>query len=237
MGHEEQFAAPYIAVISAIEEVVLLGNADLAFWQRELAHSVLTPVPRAGRAQLMLSAPRLRWGGIRFHELSLAVVVDHPQAGADAGGLYLAGAYNSSRLLAFLERALFTTPYEHQSLQIETKLPASIAVAHGADVSLHAAMAQAPSPLWSRDECWEGPIFLPSQRGSGTGQRWFHARISGPTRAYRAAPTADTFVVRPPAENHLLSKLADSGFVLEEWRIRTGATHARSRTYQAPPGR
>lgn len=233
MHSERLSAAPYIAVISQVQEVVLLGSADLAFWQRELARAGLAPAPRDGRAQLMLSAPVLRWAGIRFRELSLTVAVGAPPAGEPAIGYYLAQAYNSSCLLAAFERALFATPYKQRSIQVDAPFPA-IVVAHGSGASFRAAMAPAAEPLWSRDDSWEGPILLPPRPGRG-GLPWFRASIGGPTRAYRFDPSADTFVVMP-AGDRLLGLLAGSQFTPEEWRIRAGATHARSRTFPSPLG-
>lgn len=224
---------PYIAVIPQVREVTLLGSADLAFWERHLTREGLAPVPAQGRAQLILSAPDLRWSGIRFQELSLAVVVSEGSAGAHPSGLYLVHAYNSSRLLAFLERALFHTPYERQSTCVDVALPASIRVTRGADTSFHAAMGPSARLLWSHDDAWEGTIFLPTPPGVRARPRWFRARLGGPTDAYTFDPAADTLRVCPPAGDGLLRMLVDSQFTPEEWRLRASATHARSQTYES----
>jgi hypothetical protein len=227
---------PYITTIAQVREVTLLGSAELTFWQRYLAHEGLAPTPANGRAQLVLSAPDLRWGGIRFQELSLGVVVGQPPGGAPPLGLYLAYAANSSRLLAFLERTLFATPYEHQPTRVEAALPASMSVTTRAGASLRAEMAPAASPLWSRDDVWEGAIFLPTPAGGGE-RRWFRARLGGATDAYAFSPLADTLTIEPAAGAGLPRLLVDAQFTPEEWRLRTDATHARSRTYASPPGR
>lgn len=229
-------AAPYITVIPQVQEVNLAGSADLAFWQEHLAATGLAPTPGPGGAQVLLSAPDLRWGGIRFQELSLTVVVSQLSGGAPADGLYLAHAYNSSRALALLERVLFHTPYERRPLHIRTTAPVSITVPHRASTRLHAAMAPSAPLLWSRDDGWEGPIFLPGRAGVRGRPRWFRAKVGGPTRAYRFDPSADTLVIRPTAGDRLLRLLADSQFTPVEWRLRTDATHARSRTYRSPAG-
>lgn len=224
-------AVPYITVISQVRELTLLGSADLSFWQRHLAREGLAPTPAGGRAQLILSAPELRWGGVRFRELSLGVVAGAPPAGAPPTGLALVCAANSSRALAFLERTLFQTPYVHLPIAVEASLPASMAVTTSAGTSLHAAMAPRAAPEWGRDDAWEGAIFLPSPAAGPARRRWFRARLGGFTVAYRFNPATDTLALKPGADAGLAKLLIDSQFAPEEWRIRTDATHARSRTY------
>ena len=97
-------------------------------------------------------------------------------------------------------------------------------------------MAPASPLLWSRDDSWEGRIFLPTQGGVRGRPRWFRARVGGPTRAYRFDPSSDLLVVRPAAGDRLLGLLVDSQFTPAEWRLRTESTHARSRTYHSPTG-
>jgi hypothetical protein len=222
---------PYITTIAQVREVTLVGGADLTFWQRQLAYEGLTPTPAKGQAQLVLSVPDLRWGGIRFQELSLGVVVGQPPDGTPPTGLYLAYAANSSRLLAFLERTLFHTPYEYQAVCVDAALPASISVATRAGVSLRAAMAPSATRLWSREDEWEGTIFLPTPPARRGQCRWFRARLGGLTVAYAFNPTTDTLTLHRAGGAGLPQVLIDSQFTPEEWRLRTNATHARSRTY------
>lgn len=212
--------------------MTLIGSADLAYWQRCLAPEGLAPTPLGGRAQLVLSAPDLRWSGMRFQELSLGVIVGQAPAGEPALGLYLAHAYNSSRLLALLERALFQTPYAHRATQVTAALPAAITVTGVAGTALRAAMATAARALWSRDDTWEGTIFLPTPVGART-RRHFYAKLGGPTEAYAFDPAADSLVISPPPDDRLLTLLVESQFAPQEWRLRTDGTHARSRTYPA----
>ena len=224
-------AVPYITTIAQVREVTLVGSADLTFWQRHLAHKNLAPTPANGRAQLILSAPNLRWSGIRFQELSLGVLVGQPPAGMPLTGLYLAYAANSSRLLAFLERTLFHTPYECQAVCVDATLPASISVTTRSGVSMRAAMAPSATRLWGRDDEWEGTIFLPTPPARRAQGRWFRARLGGPTVAYAFNPATDTLTLNPAGGAGLPQVLIDSQFTPEEWRLRTNATHARSRTY------
>jgi hypothetical protein len=222
---------PYITTISQVREVTLLGSADLTFWQDHLAHEGLAPTPANGRAQLIVSAPDLRWSGMRFHELSLGVIVGQPPAGTPPAGLYLAYAANSSRLLAFLERRLFHTPYEYQAVCVDATHPASISLTTRAGVSVRAAMAASATPLWSRDDTWEGSIFLPTPPVRRARCRWFRARLGGLTLAYAFNPAADTLTLNPAGGAGVPQLLIDSQFTPEEWRLRAHATHARSRTY------
>ncbi|RRR65338.1 MAG: hypothetical protein EI684_23500 [Candidatus Viridilinea halotolerans] len=222
-------ASSYSAEIDHVQEVLLYGGADLAYWQRRLAPVGLAPAPHAGRAYLVLAAPALRWANIPFCEITLGVFVGQwPATGTPPSGLYLASAYNSSRLLTWLERQLFQTPYAHRSITVTATNPAAITLAHGKTMLLRAAMRSAAHPLWQRDELWTGAIILP-----GPGSLWFRARLGGLTTAYRFDPVADTFAI--DAADPLSRLLAEAQFTPYEWHLRTDAHHARSRTYRSPP--
>ncbi|PDV96484.1 hypothetical protein [Candidatus Chloroploca asiatica] len=223
-------ARSYSAVIDHVQEVLLYGSADLAYWQHRLAPVGLTPTPHADRALLVLAAPALRWAGIPFRELTLGVFVGEGLTGTSPSGLYLASAYNSSRLLAWLERQFFQTPYTHRSIAVTATNPATITISHDKTLVLCALMRPAAHPLWQRDELWTGSIILP-----GPGSGWFRARLGGPTTAYRFDPAADTFTL--DAGDPLSRLLAESQFTPDEWHLRTDAHHARSRTYRLPVAR
>ena len=80
--------------------------------------------------------------------------------------MFLALAYNSSRLFAAVERAVFSTPYRHGRIRVNTGLPGSIALFDGPDAVLGVAMAHdgpasCREPIRVGDDGWEGPVFLP----------------------------------------------------------------------------
>ena len=60
------------ATVPEVEEVSLVGRADLASWQERLAPYDLEPIERDGAAQVIIVASALRWG-VRFRELSLTI--------------------------------------------------------------------------------------------------------------------------------------------------------------------
>lgn len=133
-----------------------------------------------------------------------------PPAGTPLIGLYLAYAANSSRLLAFLEQMLFHTPYEYQSVCVDATLPASIFVTTRSGVSMRAAMAPSATLVWSRDDAWEGTIFLPTPSARRVQYRWFRARLGGPTVAYALNPATDTLTLNPAEGAGLPQVLIDS---------------------------
>ncbi|RIK14702.1 MAG: hypothetical protein DCC51_15530, partial [Anaerolineae bacterium] len=115
----------YISTITGVREVALTGTADLASWSARLRAMNLVPYNDNGRASLLLTAIEARFRGIPFREMSISVVVSD-DGGANVGGAYLAHAFNSSRLLAFAERAFFRTPYHLAVLTATEQLPARI---------------------------------------------------------------------------------------------------------------
>ena len=216
----------YIAEIQNAHEVCLLGTADLDFWKSHLAAAALSPTNINGYAQLILTAVELKWLGVQFRELSIAVRLD-PTAAAEQS-MYLVAAFNTSRLFAWCERAFFQTPYQHARVTVQTKSP-FFELRDNTTVTL-AARCNATALTSPADETWTGAIFLPNTATRPT-RKLFHARLSGPVESTRFDTTADQFVLLPSPAQPALQLLADSHFAPQEWRIRQRATHARSKTY------
>jgi hypothetical protein len=61
------------AVLHNVNEVSLLGAADLENWRRRLEPEQLEPVAHEGRAQLLIIAADAKFMGLRFRELSFSV--------------------------------------------------------------------------------------------------------------------------------------------------------------------
>ncbi len=230
-------AIKYVADISHVREVSLLGSAGLAFWQGKLRAANLVPCNVEGRARLLLSAPDLKFKGIRFRELSICVLVSRHEDGSSEDGAFLAYAFNSNRFFAFCERTFFSTPYVHANIDVESMLPAAFRVSQRGSVVLHAAMsadstAATRPPVRTAVEGFKGPVFLPrpvtSRRRSN---RFFYAHIDGLTQTYAFDRTRDTFKRHPSADVPVLAWLAESQFVPTEWLIRDDATHGKSKTY------
>lgn len=220
----------YIAEISPVRELSLLGTADLTFWKDRLKPVRLCPAAPAGVAQILVTATDARFRGIPFRELSVAVAVSRRLEGASRDGYYLVQAFNSSRLFARIERTCFSTPYYHGRIQLDVRLPASVQVARGNDVLFRGQMATHPrEPTRTGDELWQGPIFLPKTGGPNDPGKVFFAKIAGLTRTFSFAPT-DVLSVAPSKDAPILQWLIDSRFTGAEWAVRETATHAKSKT-------
>jgi hypothetical protein len=113
----------YVAELTHVREVSLLGTADLAFWEERLKEEGLAPAESEGKALLLLIAADSKFMGVRFRELSFSVLVGRQEEGARRGGAYLAQAFNSCRLFAFCERTFFSTPYYHGDVRVSASFP------------------------------------------------------------------------------------------------------------------
>jgi hypothetical protein len=218
----------YNVEISPVRDITLRGTADLSFWQERLQGQDLVPAAdENGKAQLLLVAVDAKFMGLRFRELSVAVFVRDPD------GVYLAHAFNSSRLFAFVERTFYHTPYYRANILVETRLPASFEVSLAEGMILSAQMspdsaADTRKPLRSQEESWEGPILLPRAEAQQEGKLFF-AKLSGPADAYAFA-ARDTITLAPTPRAPIVEWLAESEFSPQEWAIRETATHARTKS-------
>lgn len=228
----------WAAKLDHVREVSVLGTADLAYWKARLRKEDLVPVERDGRAQILIIAADMKFGGVRFRELSFSVLVSGQACGIQQEASYLIRAFSSSRLFAFCERAFFSTPYLHGDVRLPTSLPASIQLLEAGESVFHLAMQADSSvssrePLRSGDEGLEGAVFLPKRRGgSGRDGKLFFARIQGHTRTYPFLPAKDSLTIRPSSGSDVPQMLIDSQLVAKEWAIRADASHAKSRTYK-----
>jgi hypothetical protein len=152
-------------------------------------------------------------------------------------GLFLALAFNSSRLFAVIERANFSTPYCHGRILVDTCLPGSISLCEGPEAAFHAAMARdgpvpCREPLRVGVDGWEGPTFLPCDGHSPrASSKWFFAKVGGQTRVYPFLSAGDQVTIGPGRSQDALRRVIESGFSGREWSIRVDARHARTRTF------
>jgi hypothetical protein len=151
----------YIATITQVREVILAGSADLAYWRARLAAVGLFPHDDNGRAAVTISAIAGRFRGLPFREVSVGVVVgERDDSPADA--IYLAGAFNSSRPLAWAERTFFRTPYQLAAIRLSQPPAIAAALTLGGQVAYSAEMRPTPAePARREAQAWEGRIFLP----------------------------------------------------------------------------
>ena len=216
----------YVATITPVRELILAGSADLAYWRARLAAVGLFPHDNGGRAALTLSAISGRFRGLPFREFSVAVVVGAEDGRDDS--VYLVGAFNSSRLMAFAERAFFRTPYEPADIQLNEPPSAGFAVSNAGQIVCAATMAWPTEPSRHEAQEWQGRIYLPPR---GSRRELFYARLAGPTDLFPFG-VRDSLTIQPRPGDDVLGCLVQSGFAGREWRARAAAVHERSRTYE-----
>ena len=216
----------YAADLDNVKEVTLHGIADLSFWETVLHKEGLFPYHEAGKAVLLLSAIEAKWRGFRFKEFVIAVGTCFNESGTSLDGYYLPHAFNSSRFLTFSERVFFRTPYFRGNVRLENKLPASLRVQDRSEVLLHARMSISGTPPIVEYLEWEGPIFLPNNRGK------FFAVLAGEADIYPFSSETDRLELKPSARHQIFQQLIDSDFAGSVWCLRSNSRHARSKTYK-----
>ena len=222
----------WAAKLDHVREVSLLGTADLEFWKRWLQNDDLVPLADGGKAQILIIAADSKYMGMPFRELSFSVLVSDTQKDVDAA--YLIHAFNSSRLLAFCEQVLFSTPYSHGNVRVSTFQPVSVELRTKAGCLFHAELQTGQrEPHCPEEVGWECRIYLPSHRGARQDRcKLFFARIRGKTTTYDFLPSQDLLTVSSSINSDVLQALCDSHFVARRWMIREDATHAKSKTYK-----
>ncbi len=219
--------AKFIAEVQHVKEVTLTAEADLAYWQALLKGECVYPFNQQGHAALALSATELRSMGRRSNEVTIGLVVCERPAADSADALYLVQAFNSLRSFAWIERTFFSTPYQLGRIQVDEHLPAKVRLEDRAGVILNAQMQSHTAPTMVRDELWQGKIYL---RQTG---KYFVAKLGGPTSTYPFLPEVDTLHIFARREYPVFHWLIESALTGKEWRIRSEAVHARSKTYSA----
>jgi hypothetical protein len=217
----------YVAEIKDVREICLVGCADFEFWKTHLGPLRLAPTDFAGHARVLVSVVKLQWRGIAFQELSIAIPIDPPDPRTPS--IYLASAFNSSRLLAWCERTFFHTPYEHAQITMHTEQPWSFELRDDTLATL-VVRCQRAMPTATVDDDWTGCIFLPPGRRSSQ-RKFFRAKLSGPVQVAPFAATSAELRLQPSMQQPAIGLLVDSHFAPTEWRVRPNATHARSKTF------
>ena len=230
----------YVAELSGVREVSLRGAAELTFWTERLLKEDLIPANQDGKAELLIVAADMRFMGVRFTEVSFSVRVSMAGQRGRGDAAFLGRAFNSCRLFALCERVFFGTPYYHGDCRVSHSSPISVRIIKSGGVAFQAGMGAdsssgAREPSCTREEKWEGAVFLPGSRRGGGGQgHVFFAKMEGLTRVYPFFPEEDSVSIRPSSRTWILQALLDSHFVGKEWSVREDATHAKSGTYKRP---
>ncbi|HSD83597.1 MAG TPA: hypothetical protein VLG46_07055 [Anaerolineae bacterium] len=219
----------YIVEVNNVAEVMLIGSADLTFWQERLKPEGLRLYNSAGCAEVLISATQLKWKGVTSRELTVSIGVADRADETRRGGAYLAQAFNSLALFAWSERTFFKTPYFPGEIQVEVNRPAiELRLKH--TTVFAARQSSLASSVQTSDELWTGPIYLPRYLvGAHDPGRVFYAKLGGRTHSVPFAAD-DTLTMQPTV---LVFKwLIDSNFTAHEWRLRPKAAHAKSKTYR-----
>lgn len=225
----------YIAELAHVHEVSLLGTADFAFWQSRLSAEELAPVDRDGKAQVLIVAVTMRYMAVRFTEVSFSVLLSGEKETSEEGGAFLVQAFNSFRPFAFVERALFATPYQHAECRVSVAAPISVEIVQRGEPLFRAVMSQTTSatarPAHNDDNGWEGPVFLPRNKRRAKG-RMFFARVRGRGSTYPFTRAGNTLFLTSGPVPKVFQLLRDSEFAPTQWIVREDATHGKSKTYQ-----
>ncbi|MBX3442505.1 MAG: hypothetical protein KF774_08855 [Planctomyces sp.] len=216
-----------IATVIDVQEASLLADADVAPWASLLADEGLVPHAPDGRARLMISSPNLRWMGIRFSELIVAIECGRRES-SEAEGAFLAAAFSTNRMLAWMERAFFRTGYRPARIGSRADPSPGFTLSEwsrgaGDPPALQAERAQDDRPRRVIDDRWSKSVFLPAGRQ-------FHVTIAGATEVCAFDQDRDIWRIEPSPRLPILQRLADSGCRPTEWRVRASALHARSKT-------
>jgi hypothetical protein len=221
----------YIAVVKGAREVTLIGSAEYDYWAARLLSDNLEPESRNGRAEVILSAVQLKWMGVSFREFSVSISV-HDRVEPSIDGIYLVSAFSTSRMFAFIEKHHFRTPYCHSNIDVSVQAPWSLQLFDGVNPVIKSERHDA-GDVESCDETWEVRIFLPNgARGSKPSDKLLFARLSGATQMASFSAASDSLNLTPSNQHAVVQSLVDSGFTGTEWRVRSNATHARSKTYR-----
>jgi hypothetical protein len=224
----------FVAEIAHVREVSLLGTANLGFWRDRLKDEQIILAEKDGQAQILMIAAAARYLGMQFQEVSFSLLLDGFQ-GERIAGAYLLQAFNSSRLFAFCERTLFSTPYHYANILVECALTCVQVVESGQTV-FQAEMTAPDASTEHRADGWQGPVLLPRRRGTSLGGRkLFFAKIRGDTRTHTFNPVADRMRLSSLRGHDVIQDLIDSRFDIKEWSVRGDATHQKSKTYTSSP--
>jgi hypothetical protein len=230
----------YVAQLSHVREVSLLGTADLSFWTNRLAREDLTPAARDGKAQVMIIGAAAKFWGLSFRELSFSIRVHAPDGLPGDNAVYLLSAFNSNRFFTFCERTFFSTPYSHGDVRVSSTITAAIHVLRQGQTFFRAQMsadpATSPEPMTLlTDDVWNGPILLPRRFSRpGDNGRFFTARITGHAHRRPFRSSHDSLEISPSPEMGSLQALIGSGFAATEWLVRPDAMHTKSKTEKRP---
>ncbi|HRH43053.1 MAG TPA: hypothetical protein PKY82_15595 [Pyrinomonadaceae bacterium] len=214
--------AKFVAVVENVRELRLIGTANLDFWNKQLANKPYQVFDKNGFAEITISATELIWKGFRFNELTIFLSIAEKDDSKKEAGVFLLHAFNSNRLFAFCERAFFSTPYYFGNINLSENLPCVMSLENLFEAKMSAAERQ----INEVEDNWEGAVFLPKNRG----EKYFIAKLSGETQVC-LFDESDQVELKSDVNHPIFDSLIKSNFIGKEWRMRSNAFHAKSKTY------
>lgn len=226
------------AVVTNVEEVSLRGAADLDYWQESLKSEQLEPIPADGKAQVLLIAADAKYMGLRFRELSFAVIARDVSGLTNLSGSFLVRAFNSRRSFAWIERTFFRTPYYFGDVAVQCEPPSVRLNLPNATFEVRAGQSLMDRPDTFQINGWHGPVFLPSSPGTTPEKsKLFFAQVLGSTLEFAFEPARDVLTL-PASSEPPFPVLRESNFLPQRWIVRPASRHAKSKTYsrgKSPP--
>lgn len=219
--------AKFVAIAGDVKELRLIGSAKLDFWNERLKDKPFQALQIGSRsAEITIAATELVWKRFRFNELTISLAIAAPDNARKQIGYLLLHALNSNRFFAFCERTFFSTPYHFGKVTLRQTTPCLMSARTNKQNVFNAAMSRATRPVTEENESWEGAIFLPGARR----EKYFIGKLSGKSKI---CPFIETDRIELPGEtkNVVFDWLIASGFAGKEWRMRSRAFHAKSKTY------
>lgn len=226
----------FVAELSNVTEVSLLGTTNLDYWQKRLSPYELIPQPINGSAQILVIAAKARYMGVPFCEVSFSIIVSPDQdqhSFQDAACLLR--AFNSNRFFAFSERTFFSTPYSSAKCEIGLS-PPGIKLSNREETLFTAQMGSVENreTLQLDDDGWYGSVaLLLPERNANTPHKYFIAKLSGKTSISPFEASSDTLIVSKDSSDSFFAELVESGFDGRQWIVRPSANHAKSKTYKS----
>lgn len=225
---------PYIATIRNVREVSLQGTAEASFWQTHVASTCLRPLINDGQVEITISSTAARFLGWPFQEVAVALTLEPAEKWHAYPAIYLVHAFNSSRILGWMERTFFATPYYFAQASNRVEPALGLEVRASGQLLFQAQMhLPPPAPLRQSAERWCGAIYLPKLGRQAAGQRVFFADLSGDTTVYLFRENCDQLALIADPHSPVFGWLEEAHFQPKAWSVRAAAVHARSKTIAA----
>lgn len=224
----------FVAELSNVTEVSLLGTANFDYWQDRLRPHGLSPILRDGAAQILIIAAKARFMGVPFCEVSFSVSVSpNQERHALQDAVCLLRAFNSNRFFAFCERTFFATPYYPAKCEISLD-PIKVKVSNQKETLFSVQMGSVGHRETSQldNDGWYGTIAIIPPKGlANAPYKYFVGRIDGQTTIYSFDESNDILIFAKDGGIPIFSQLVESGFDGKQWIVRASANHAKSKTY------